>query len=117
MPVASIPVVPHTVVAGDNFHWPIKLQRPGATVLNLDNWTGVRGQIRSAPDSVDILASFDVSYPDRSAGDIDLALSTIITATVLPIGQPVHYDVEVYRPGETKTFVKGTITALQQVTR
>jgi hypothetical protein len=108
---AAYPIV---FTSGDDWAEDFKIFQPGSTtaVQDLTGWTG-RAQVKATAVDTAVVTTMTITFAtDRTTGILTLS----IAAGALTVGNYV-YDVEFTRGGKIRTYISGTITVAQDVTR
>jgi hypothetical protein len=108
-----------TIRRGDDFELFFKVRQPnGGAYVDITGWTG-RAQMRETKaQSGSPTVTFTVTILDQniSLGGVTVTLSDTLSAAIVP--NAGVYDVELTNlSGEVRTFIEGTVTVDQDVTR
>ncbi len=100
--------------AGADFNQTFNLEDSSNAPLNLTGYTGF-SKMKKHPRSLGVTATFSVSFPDRSAGQVKISLASSTTAGLKP-GR-YCYDVLVSSASSIKTrIVEGSAIVTAGVT-
>lgn len=115
-----------TIYQGDTFRLPLRLrtQNPDGTFGDYIDLTGstVKAQVRATTFATDVLAEFTAELLDQTVvdtkGSVLLSLDPTTTAGLLTNGAPGVWDVQItFADGSVKTYLRGSVTVVPQVTR
>lgn len=73
-----------TIPAGEDFEQTFTLENAiDNSYFNLNNYSA-KSHLKKHPSSLNVTAVFEVSFPNRSSGEIALALGSSITSNIKP---------------------------------
>lgn len=103
-----------TIPAGEDFDQTFTLENvEDNSFLNLENYSA-KSHVKKHPSSLNTTAIFQVSFPDRLAGQIALSLGSSITSTLKP-GR-YSYDILISDGIKSKRVVEGSVLVTAGVT-
>jgi hypothetical protein len=106
--------VEFTVEQGADFNTTINVKDEYGVATNLNDYTAA-AQLRKSYYSTTAI-DFSVTITDESSGEIRVALSSAVTANIIP-GRYV-YDLLIVSPTNVKTrVIEGVVNVLPSVTR
>ena len=103
-----------TIPVGEDFEQVFNLENAiDNSSFNLNNYTA-KSHLKKHPESLNIAATFEVSFPNRQDGEIMLSLGSSITSTLKP-GR-YSYDVLINNGVKSKRAVEGSALVTAGVT-
>lgn len=103
-----------TIPAGEDFEQTFNLERTSNnTPFNLENYTA-KSYLKKHPTSLTTSAVFEVSFPNRAAGEILISLGSSITSSLKP-GR-YSYDILIDNGSKKKRVVEGSALVTAGVT-
>ena len=102
------------IPAGDDFDETFTVtQYDDGSYLNLNGYSA-KSYLKKHPSSLNVTASFEVSFPDRDNGDLMISLGSTITSSIRP-GR-YSYDVVIDNGSKKKRIVEGSAIVTAGVT-
>ena len=103
-----------TIPVGEDFEQTFTLESVvDNSSFNLDNYTA-KSYLKKHPSSLTTTAVFEVSFPNRQAGEILLSLGSTVTSTLKP-GR-YSYDILIDDGSKKKRVVEGSALVTAGVT-
>jgi hypothetical protein len=103
-----------TIPAGEDFEQTFTLENAvNNSSFDLNNYTA-KSHLKKHPASLNTTAIFNVSFPNRQAGEILLSLGSTITSTLKP-GR-YSYDIIINDGSKNKRVVEGSALVTAGVT-